>query len=110
MSNYYLSNYYYLITVVKVMNQELILTHYSQDEIFHLKQKILTLTRKFTNSSKACHVKSVEVWARAICLKALRDSNYIWQRDDISLVFPLLPLKTVKVLDNKRWQLDGLLD
>ena len=98
-----------IAAVVKVMNQELILTSYSQEEIFHLKQKILSLARKFTNSSKARHVKSVEVWARAICLKALRDFKYIWQREDIGLVFPFLPVKTVKVLDNKRWQLDTLL-
>jgi len=98
-----------IAAVIKVMNRELILTYYSQEEIFHLKQKILTLARKFAISSKACHVKSVEVWARAICLKALRDFNYISQREGISLVFPLLPVKTHKVLDNKRWQLDKLL-
>jgi len=99
-----------MAAVVKIMNQELILTSCSKEEIFHLKQKMLTFARKFTTTSKAQHVKSVEVWARAICVKALRDSNHIWQRDDISLVFPFLPLKTVKVLDNKRWQLDKLLD
>jgi len=97
-----------IAAVIKVMNRELVLTHYSQEEIFHLKQKTLELTRKFAISSKARHVKNIEVWARAICLKALRDSNYISQRDDIDLVFPVLPQKTVKVIDNKRWQLDTM--
>lgn len=82
------------------MNQELSLTHYSQEEKFHLKQNILSLAQKFTTTSKAQHVKKEEVWARTICLKAFRDLNHISQRDEISLGFPFLPVKTLKVLDN----------
>ena len=93
-------------TVVQVMNHELVLTDYSKEEIFQIKQTALEIARKFAAIPKARHVKKPEVWARAICAKAL----YMNITEKSELAFPQLPAKTRKVIENKRWQLDQLIN
>ncbi len=62
--------------------------------------------RKFAINPKARHVKNVEVWAYAICLKALKDCCPKYS----CYAFPNHSLKVQKVIENKRWQLDKLLN
>ena len=93
-------------TVVQVMNLELVLTDCSKEEIFQIKQTALEIARKFAETSKARHVKKPEVWARAICAKAF----YMNISEKSKLSFPQLPTKTRKVIENKRWQLDQLIN
>ena len=91
-------------TVIQVMNQELTLTNCTKEDIFQIKQEALKLARQFVGTSTGKHIKNPEVWARAICLKALRTIS-----PDYSFVpFPHLSSKTISVIQNKRWQLDKI--
>ncbi|MFX0170708.1 MAG: hypothetical protein ACFE9L_02180 [Candidatus Hodarchaeota archaeon] len=92
-------------TVVQIMNLELNLDKCSKEIIFHIKQEVIRLARIFAKTSRAKHIKKPEMWARAICLKALREivPNYAFNP------FPDLPVNLQKVIENKRWQLDQIL-
>lgn len=94
-----------LSAVVKVMNTELAVIFCSKKEIFQVKQKCLGITKEFSSSPKSKHVKNHEVWARAICAKAVRSILPAYP----SIPFPHLPKKTLKVIENKRWQLDQII-
>lgn len=92
-------------TVVQVMNHELVLINCTNEEIFQVKQKALVFARKFIATKKSRYVKKPEIWARAICTKALYESL----PDHACLAFPQLPPNTQKVIENKRWQLNQLI-
>ncbi|MFX0015235.1 MAG: hypothetical protein ACFFBQ_16215 [Promethearchaeota archaeon] len=93
-------------TIVQVMNRELRFKQCSKEQIFMVKQQALMLGKKFVTTEKARYVKKPEVWARAICTKALHETLPSYQ----SNAFPDLTFNTRKVIENKRWQLDQLLD
>ena len=95
-----------IAAVVRIMNQELDLYTLTSKESFNVKQTALQIARKFIHSPKARHVKNVEVWAYAICLKALKDCYPKYS----CYAFPNHFLKVQKVIENKRWQLDKLLN
>ncbi|MFX0150023.1 MAG: hypothetical protein ACFFAJ_04525, partial [Candidatus Hodarchaeota archaeon] len=59
-------------TVVQIMNLELNLDKCSKEIIFKIKQEVIRFARVFAKTSRAKHIKKPEMWARAICLKALR--------------------------------------
>lgn len=59
--------------VIDMMNKELILTNCTEKEIFTIKHRALDIACKFAHYSKGRNVKNIEVWAWAICLKAVRD-------------------------------------
>lgn len=90
-------------TVVQVMNREMVLEDSSKKEIFMVKQACLRIAKVFISTSKARHVKKPEVWARAICVKALRETL-----PNFPFPFPEMPAKTRKVVENKCWQLDKI--
>ncbi|UCG01098.1 MAG: hypothetical protein JSW11_15960 [Candidatus Heimdallarchaeota archaeon] len=93
-------------TVVLVMNDEMNLSNnYSKKEIFLIKQACLRIARKFISTPKARFIKKPEVWARAICVKAVREVL----PDQSSFPFAHLAIKTQKVIENKRWQLDQVI-
>lgn len=93
-------------TVVRVMNNEMKLdTTYSKEKVFLTKQACLRIAREFNSTQKARFIKKPEVWARAVCLKAVRENL----PDQLSFPFPHLPIKTQKVIENKRWQLDQVI-
>jgi hypothetical protein len=91
-------------TVVHIMNTELVLSSCADSEVFHVKQTALRIAKNFATNKKARHIKNPEVWARAVCLKALRDVL----PNHLHFPFPLLSKKALKNLENKRWQLDQL--
>ena len=93
-------------TVIHVMNKELDLKDCSTEEIFLIKQACLRIARKFIPSEKARHIKKPEAWARAICFKAVYETF----PDAPFIPFPHLPSNTLKVLENKKWQLDQVVD
>ncbi len=95
-----------IAAVVQIMNQELMLSTCTKDEIFTIKSMALENARKFAINPKARHVKNVEVWAFAICLKALKDCYPKYS----CYAFLNHSLKVQKVIENKRWQLDKLLN
>ncbi len=92
--------------VVDIMNKEMLLEEYSKQEIFAIKHKTLNIAKKFTIRPESKHMKKLEIWARAICLKSFREI------DHTSRVFPFKEMsdKAQKVTENKKWQLDRLLD
>ncbi|UCE13808.1 MAG: hypothetical protein JSV04_01210 [Candidatus Heimdallarchaeota archaeon] len=92
-------------TVVKVMNSELVVNGCSKRQLFDLKQACLQLVRQFVTTSKARHIKNPEGWARAICVKAVRE--VLPEYPDFP--FPHLPKKSQKVINHKRWQIDQIL-
>ena len=91
-------------TVIQVMNKEMRLSGFPTEEIFQIKQKAIQIAREFIFSHKARHIKKPEVWARAICVKAVREIF-----PDHPAPFPFLPRKVLKVVENKRWQLDQII-
>jgi hypothetical protein len=94
-----------IAAVIQVMNgKEFVLTNCPKKEIFTIKHMALTIARKFTRDPKARHVKNTEVWARAICLKALRDCIPKYP----CITFQNQPINVQKVIENKRRQLDRL--
>ncbi len=93
-----------LSTVIQVMNKEMELPSLSKREMFQIKQTILQIAREFVFSQKARHIKKPEVWAHAICVKAVREIM-----SDNSSPFPYLSRKALKVVENKRWQLDQII-
>ena len=93
-------------TVVYVMNKELDLKDCSKEENFLIKHACLRIARKFIPSEKARHIKKPEVWARAICFKAVHDTF----SDAPFFPFPHLSSNPQKVLENKKWQLDQVVD
>ena len=93
-----------IAAVVQIMNQELMLSTCTKEEVFTIKQKSLKNAQKFAINPKARHIKNVEVWAYAICLKALKDCY-----PNLCYAFPNHSIKVQKVIENKRWQLDKLL-
>lgn len=95
-----------IVSVVQIMNQELHLTKYTKNEIFEIKKTALTIARTFALQPKTRYIKNIETWARAICIKSLRQCKPKYP----CLAFPRLSPKTHKVIENKRWQLDKLLD
>jgi hypothetical protein len=93
-------------TVVRVMNKEMKLDdNFSKEKVFLTKQACLRIAREFVNTQKARFIKKPEVWARAICVKAVREVL----PDQSFFPFPYLVIKTQKVIENKRWQLDQVL-
>ena len=93
-------------TVIHIMNKELALNDScSQEEIFLIKQACLRIAREFVPTRKARYIKKPETWARAICAKAVREIF----PDNSFFPFPHLPVKTQKVIENKRWQLDQVI-
>jgi len=94
--------------VIRIMNQELVLYTLTPKESFKVKQTALQIARKFIHSPKARGVKNIEVWAQAVCAKALRDCGHT-KGNDFELFFPKLPPNVLKTISNKRWQLDTLL-
>ncbi len=95
-----------LNAVILVMNNELILKGCTKQEIFIVKQRALSLAKGFSNTRKARMTKKIEIWAQAICLKALKDV----QPSCKLFPFPSQYENMQKLLENKRWQLDKLLD
>ncbi|MHA2073505.1 MAG: hypothetical protein ACW97X_02710 [Candidatus Hodarchaeales archaeon] len=95
-----------LSAVVDIMNKEMLLEEYSKQEVFAIKRKALNIAKKFTVRPESKHMKKPEIWARAICLKSFKGI------DPKSRVFPFNEMseKAQKVIENKRWQLDRLLD
>ncbi|GAG87331.1 unnamed protein product, partial [marine sediment metagenome] len=91
--------------VINSMNYELNLEECTKKEAFQIKQKALTIAREFIQTTKARHIKNIEMWARAICLKAIRDIK----PSRTNVAFPSLNTGIRKVIDNKKWQLDKLL-
>ncbi|MFW9904926.1 MAG: hypothetical protein ACFFFH_11380 [Candidatus Thorarchaeota archaeon] len=93
-------------TVVHIMNRELELKGCTKEEVFRVKQTALIIARRFIKTDKARYVKKPETWARAIITKAVLQnlSNYP------SFAFPQLSANTRKVIENKRWQLDRLIE
>lgn len=90
-------------TVIQVMNKELELDNsWSKKEIFLIKQAALKIAKEFISTKKAQYIKKPEIWARAICVKAIRK---IFPNNPF-FPFSYLPTKTQKVIENKRWQLD----
>ena len=92
-------------TVIQVMNRELDLKVFSKEEIFLIKQACLTIARDFVHTKKALHVKKPEVWARAICLKAVQETLPY----NSYFPFPFLPPESQKIIQHKKWQLDHAL-
>ncbi len=95
-----------ITSVVRIMNQELQLTKCTKNEIFEIKKTALTIAQTFALQPKARYIKNIEIWARAICIKSIRQCKPKYR----CLAFPELPQKTQKVIENKRWQLDKLLE
>ncbi|UCG04105.1 MAG: hypothetical protein JSW11_08975 [Candidatus Heimdallarchaeota archaeon] len=93
-------------TVVHIMNKELVLENCTKEEVFQVKQTTLINARKFIKTDKARYVKKPEVWARAMITKALYQNLPSYP----CFPFPNLSLNARKVIENKRWQLDQLLD
>ncbi|MFX0122484.1 MAG: hypothetical protein ACFFAE_02520 [Candidatus Hodarchaeota archaeon] len=93
-------------TVIQIMNKEMVLENLTNEEVFHIKQTALIIARKFITTEKARYVKKPEVWARAIITKAL----FQIQPSYPCFAFPHLSSNARKVIENKRWQLDQLLD
>lgn len=87
------------------MNHELVLTNCSKEQIFRIKQACLLIAKASIPTQKASRIKKPEIWARTICIRAVRDTlpNYS------SFPFPRLPPNTRKVLTNKLWQLNQVL-
>jgi len=73
------------------MNHEFVLSGCSNEEVFHVKQTALRIACDFTPTKKAHHIKKPEVWARAICFKALRDVL----SDHPHFPFPDFPAKAI---------------
>ncbi|MFW9903441.1 MAG: hypothetical protein ACFFFH_03850 [Candidatus Thorarchaeota archaeon] len=93
-------------TVVRIMNKEMELDDtFSKEKVFMTKQACLRIAREFISTEKARFIKKPEVWARAICVKAVREVF----SDQSSFPFPHLAIKTQKVIENKRWQLDQVI-
>jgi hypothetical protein len=93
-------------TVVRIMNKEMKLDdNFSKEKVFMTKQACLRIAREFVSTEKARFIKKPEVWARAICVKAVREIL----PDHSSFPFPHLKIKTQKVIENKRWQLDQVI-
>lgn len=92
--------------VIRVMNNELCFNSCTKKEILEIKHKSLDYCKLLSNTDRIRRIKRPETWARAICLKAFRDtmSNYY-----SCTVFPGLTKEEFKVIENKRWQLDKLL-
>lgn len=92
-------------TVIRVMNNEVCFNMCTREEIFEIKHKSLDYCKLLSNTDRVRRIKRPETWARAICLKAFRDtmSNYS------CMIFPDLSTDEFKVIENKRWQLDKLL-
>jgi hypothetical protein len=93
-------------TVVHIMNKDLELKDCTKEEVFRVKQTALIIARKFIKTDKARYVKKPEVWARAIITKAV----YQTLKNYPSFAFPHLSTNIRKVIENKRWQLDRLID
>jgi hypothetical protein len=91
--------------VVQIMNQELKLNNCSKEVNFQIKQEVIRLALAFAKTNRARHAKKPEMWARAICLKALR---IVFPNHSFN-PFPDLPANMQKVIENKRWQLDQIL-
>lgn len=93
-------------TVVRVMNKEMDLDDtISREKVFLIKQACLRIAREFVSTEKSRFIKKPEVWAHAICVKAVREILL----DQSSFPFPHLAIKTQKVIENKRWQLDQVI-
>ncbi|MFX0013997.1 MAG: hypothetical protein ACFE98_05355 [Candidatus Hermodarchaeota archaeon] len=93
-------------SVVQVMNKEMVLNEsYSKEDAFLVKQTCLKLAQEFTVTTKARHIKKPEIWARAICVKAVREIL----PDFSTFPIPNLSIKNQKVIENKKWQLDKIL-
>jgi hypothetical protein len=92
-------------TVIRIMNNELSFNSCSEKEIFTIKHKALDYCQLLSKTDRIRRIKRPETWARAICLKAFRDSipNYD------CMIFPDLCSEEFKIIENKRWQLDKLL-
>ena len=91
-------------TVVHVMNKELCLHDSTKKETFMIKQKALQIAKNFSLSQKARHIKKPEVWARAICYKAIKEIAPSFT----DFPFPNKLLSTRKVIENKKWLLDQI--
>ncbi|MHA2246800.1 MAG: hypothetical protein ACXADY_17785 [Candidatus Hodarchaeales archaeon] len=94
-----------LSTVIQIMNRDLDLKDFSKKEIFLTKQACLTIAREFVHTKKALHIKKPEVWARAICLKAVQETLPY----NSHFPFPFLPPESQKVIQHKKWKLDRAL-
>ncbi len=95
-----------LSTVLRIMNYEMSFNNCTKQEIFNIKQKAIMIARKYSSTPNAKYVKKPEVWGRAICVKAVRETIKEIRHN----LFPDLSEKSIKVIENKRWQLDQLLD
>ncbi|MHA1994789.1 MAG: hypothetical protein ACW97Z_09630 [Candidatus Hodarchaeales archaeon] len=94
-----------LSTTIRVMNTEMNFDSYSQREIFDIKHQTLQYAQQFAVMERVTRIKRMETWVRALCLKAIRDSDITYTNQ----IFPSLSLKEFDVLENKRWQLDKIL-
>lgn len=95
-----------LNTVIDVMNHRLFFQDCTKQEVFKVKQQILVLTKAFCKTRKARMTKKIEIWAQAICLKAVKDVLSTYK----VFPFPNMAENSRKAIENKRWQLDQLLD
>jgi len=91
------------------INSEIALNTLTPKESFKVKQTALQIARKFIQSPKARGVKNIEIWAQAVCAKALRDCGHKIG-NDLDQFFPKISPNVLKAISNKRWQLDTLLE
>jgi hypothetical protein len=94
-----------IATLIRVLNSEMNFENYSERDIFEIKHQTLKYGQKFASLDRITRIKRIETWARALCLKAVRDVKLSYSID----IFRNLPEKEFVVLENKRWQLDKIL-
>ena len=94
-------------TVIRVMNKEVNFDTCTREEVFEIKHKSLDYCQLLCKTNnRVRRIKRPETWARAICLKAFRDTAV---SNCSCMTFPELSSEEFKVIENKRWQLDKLL-
>ncbi|MHA2325571.1 MAG: hypothetical protein ACXACB_09225 [Promethearchaeota archaeon] len=92
-------------TLIKVLNQEFKFDTDSEEDIYKIKHKALEYGYCLSRMKRITRMKRPETWARALCVKACRDTLNRCSSEN----FPNLTTKDYEVVENKRWQLDKLL-
>ncbi|MHA1969513.1 MAG: hypothetical protein ACW964_17160 [Candidatus Hodarchaeales archaeon] len=87
------------------MNTEMVLSEeWTKREIFQIKHTCVKLAQQFCQLRKRFyHFKKGEVWARSLCLKAVRE---VKEGYPVVLLFPTFNTNVLKTIENKRWHLD----
>ncbi len=92
-------------TLIRILNSEMNFANYSDREIFEIKHQTLLYGQEFASLERITRIKRIETWAKALCLKAVRDVNLNYSNH----LFSHISVKEFTVLENKRWQLDKIL-